>query len=400
MGEFDYLYKYDIQNKINKIAKKYKNKKIVIYGAGRFAQYLFENYDFSKLNIVAIADNKYNTLANETFCNHKTISPIEINNYNPDLILFLIVDFKLIKRYGKTEIEWILHQNLLDYIKNKIRYGKPKNKTGQKFIFTFWEPKEKMPAYIKLCLNTWKKFLPEYEIIILDYSNLDEWLGYKYYDEYLYKTFSLPMQADAIRIALLNKYGGIWLDADTIITSHNVEKIFAQEAEVTMISTHLAFISAKKNAKVIVNWLKKIKRNIFLHKIYKCFINYSNFIFSIKTMSTLEHCTLFGNSIINCYTTKTSKKHLNCLNRLDIYALPENNFYNELGKENEGVKKYLNFYFENDYSDYVFLNTQGIIMLHNSWTPNEYKKMSKEEFLKQNNTLSKILLKLNGEYND
>ena len=38
-----------------------------------------------------------------------------------------------------------------------------KKQTDKKYIFTFWEPKSKIPAYIQLCMDTWKKFLPEYE---------------------------------------------------------------------------------------------------------------------------------------------------------------------------------------------------------------------------------------------
>ena len=39
---------------------------------------------------------------------------------------------------------------------------------------------------------------------------------------------SLPIQADAIRVALLKKYGGIWMDADTIITSGEFLKNFGK----------------------------------------------------------------------------------------------------------------------------------------------------------------------------
>ena len=56
-----------------------------------------------------------------------------------------------------------------------------------KRIFTFWEPIDNMPEYISLCIETWKKFLPEYEIVLLDYNNLDKWLGTNYYDKNLYK---------------------------------------------------------------------------------------------------------------------------------------------------------------------------------------------------------------------
>ncbi len=37
---------------------------------------------------------------------------------------------------------------------------------------------------------------------------------------------------------------------------------------------------------------------------------------------------------------------------------------------------------------------EELFLLHNSWTPKEFKLMSKEEFLKINNTLANILQKI------
>ena len=47
-----------------------------------------------------------------------------------------------------------------------------------------------------------------------------------------------------IRAGILYRHGGIWLDADTIITSSDIRKIFDIEADFMMINAHLAFIKA------------------------------------------------------------------------------------------------------------------------------------------------------------
>ncbi|EIV6317646.1 hypothetical protein L9S93_001830, partial [Campylobacter coli] len=49
----------------------------------------------------------------------------------------------------------------------------------------------------------------DYRVVILDYSNLHNFLPKDFYDESLYENFSLPKQADAIRAAVLYLYGGI-----------------------------------------------------------------------------------------------------------------------------------------------------------------------------------------------
>ena len=37
---------------------------------------------------------------------------------------------------------------------------------------------------------------------------------------------SRMVQSDAIRVAILNKFGGIWMDADTIILNDEIIKYF------------------------------------------------------------------------------------------------------------------------------------------------------------------------------
>ena len=48
---------------------------------------------------------------------------------------------------------------------------------NKQYIFTFWEPRGKIPGYLNLCIKTWTKFLPEYIVIILDYNKAKEYLG-------------------------------------------------------------------------------------------------------------------------------------------------------------------------------------------------------------------------------
>lgn len=182
-------------------------------------------------------------------------------------------------------------------------------------IFTFWEPKEKMPAYIRLCIATWKNFLHESEIVLLDYSNLDEWLGKDFYDEVLYKDFSLPKQADAIRCALLKKYGGLWLDADTILTSSKIQDYLMIDSELVTIAKHLAFIKADKNSVILDKWCRKIKHNIHFYKKRKSKEDKLHYLMQSilhpRLCKNLENWDYLGNSILHkLLKTKNKKKFL------------------------------------------------------------------------------------------
>lgn len=254
-------------------------------------------------------------------------------------------------------------------------------------LFTFWEPKEKMPAYIRLCMQTWKKFLPECEVVLLDYSNLEEWLGKDVYDEILFRDFSLPKQADAIRCALLKKYGGLWLDADTILTSPQVKDYLMIDSELVMISKHLAFIKANNNSKIIADWYNQIQYNLKFYKDVKYQNNAVQKILHPRRYSRMENWDYLGNYILHKMLKTKNKKKFFSIDRMEINALPELN-----NKNNDNlVENYQNFYFENDYSQDVIKNTKGIILLHNSWTPQQFLEMNEEEFLSRNNTLSNVL---------
>ena len=79
-----------------------------------------------------------------------------------------------------------------------------------------------MPGYLNLCIKTWKKFLPDYHIKLLDYKSAKIYLGEGIFSNIFCEDMTLPIQVDAIRVALLKKYGGIWMDADTIILSKDI----------------------------------------------------------------------------------------------------------------------------------------------------------------------------------
>lgn len=93
---------------------------------------------------------------------------------------------------------------------------KPINLTAPKIIWSYWEnkPGSTRPEYIDLCLETFYKHNPDFKINILNEKTLYDYLPNIRQD---INKLSLAHKSDYIRIVLLEKYGGIWLDADTIV---------------------------------------------------------------------------------------------------------------------------------------------------------------------------------------
>lgn len=243
-----------------------------------------------------------------------------------------------------------------------------------------------MPGYIHLCIKTWKKFLPEYEIHILDFKGVKHYLGNDIFSNIICKNMSLPIQADAIRIALLKKFGGIWMDPDTIITNGEFLNNLGNY-KLVMIggnnTQHMGFIFASNNSKIIDNWFKEIIKRVKNLKKSE----------QVSNSRRKVMWSFLGNGIIDGLLKKNINN--NEFFRLDKYqlnAFPEIKFF--ANSTLNLYQRYTQFYFRKGEPKIILENVKGIIMLHNSWTPRKFKKMNEDEFCKEDIVLSKLLVKI------
>ena len=254
----------------------------------------------------------------------------------------------------------------------------------KKFIFTFWEPKGNIPGYLRLCIKTWKKFLSDFEVIILDYETVKEYLGEVLYSQILFKNMPIAVQSDAIRIAILNKYGGIWIDTDTIILNNELLTKF-NNYELAMIR------EGNTNYHYIGFIYKQIIHRVEIYKyIYanKTDIKISKYFY--KSYKSLRY---LGNKIINNLLKNITGNQFFSLKNIELNALPERSIYkNPLNLSDR--QRYIEFYFKKRNPEIILNNSKEIILLHNSWTPIEYKKMKEKEFLKQDILMSFLIKKV------
>ncbi len=127
-NHLDYFKEVNAQKQIDKLAKKYAGKNIVIYGAGIYFQILKNNFDLSKLNIVALADKKFENsedYKNNNFMGYKTITPEELKEFDFDVILVALYDDTSLCNY--LEYDLLINtknegKNVLSIIEPTIRY--------------------------------------------------------------------------------------------------------------------------------------------------------------------------------------------------------------------------------------------------------------------------------------
>lgn len=116
----------------------------------------------------------------------------------------------LISYYEKKELE---HFNI-----------KPKkNFLNNKIIWQYWAQgfnSEQLPDIVKICRASVEKHKADYQVILLDDKNIDEYLELPTFIQEKRKNsnFKHAFFADLIRLGLLTTYGGVWLDATILMT--------------------------------------------------------------------------------------------------------------------------------------------------------------------------------------
>lgn len=248
-------------------------------------------------------------------------------------------------------------------------------------IFAFWESKETMPAYLELCQETWSKNIPNCRIHVLNYSNLYYYIGDTYNLDDL-KKISFAMQSDIISAAVLEKFGGLFLDIDCIVTA-NLFDIFNKISHNKLISfgdplnysIHLAVLYCKNpNNPILTKWRTEAQ-------------------IRLKNLPENFDWSYFGNSIMNPLIRQDKNKNSFILDRKVSGNILESSV---LGNDRDkSIEYYRHFYF-NPYLSFnknsLKLVRCGVISLHNSWTPQNYKQIKdKSEFLQQEIPLSSML---------
>lgn len=216
-----------------------------------------------------------------------------------------------------------------------------------------------MPPYIKLCMKTWK-----FDYTVLNYDNLND---YTSLDILSLQKFTLPQVADIVRVHVLRDNGGYWIDTDTIMLKNELpkENMIGNPVERTQTIGYL--YTPFVNDPLFVEWAK-FQDNVIQNKYPP-----------------------FGwNAVGNAFTDTYVKEHK------EVTIADVTNCWAEtymISGDMPRWKKYGQFYFEQNYHKWDLRDT-NMLMLHNSWTPCWYKRLSESEVLGQTRTLSNILKEL------
>ncbi|NLF83438.1 MAG: hypothetical protein GX568_05595 [Candidatus Gastranaerophilales bacterium] len=127
------LKEQNFDKRIDELAEKYRDKKILLYGAGSAFIAICQLYNLSRLNIIGIADIRF---ANQgECCGYKAFCPFDIHELSPDIVLVTIPDYAqatdffendIFPKYGVFEYESIFPEINTDsnntYIPSTLEY--------------------------------------------------------------------------------------------------------------------------------------------------------------------------------------------------------------------------------------------------------------------------------------
>jgi len=78
-----------------------------------------------------------------------------------------------------------------------------------------------MPELAKMCIESWKKFLPDYELMLWNEDNFD--VSSLKFTRQAYEKRKFAFVTDYVRLYALKNYGGVYMDTDVEITK-NIDK--------------------------------------------------------------------------------------------------------------------------------------------------------------------------------
>ncbi len=141
-----------------------------------------------------------------------------------------------------------------------------------KKIWTYWDnpdkPVQQLPKSVKLCMETWAKHNPDYEITLLTKAN---YKGYVTIPEDIkshpHFNDSPARFSDLIRLYVLEEHGGIWIDASVLVKEPFDKWLFPKYAEFA--GYYMGSITEDPKSPVLESWFLAANKGSKFIKLWK-----------------------------------------------------------------------------------------------------------------------------------
>lgn len=209
--------------KYEKFITQIGDKKLYLWGAGKRAVKMCEL--LKNIEIVSIIDNDREKCGDKLECSYEKIPIISLNQFinrvkeNRDIVLLITTAFyvqDIIEQLNKERELDNLECYVLNYLIDtfnvpKFSFTEGKEKIPKKIHYCWFGEKE-IPNKLVKCIDSWKKYCPDYEIIRWDENNYD--VEKNNYMKQAYQNKKWGFVPDYARLDILYTEGGIYLDTD------------------------------------------------------------------------------------------------------------------------------------------------------------------------------------------
>lgn len=214
------------------------NKKIVCIGAGQLFSDMFTIFENDVLErIIAVADNKnISTVKSVASYEFKIDKITDIKDQFSDGKKYCILIttmyarslFEQLNTYKElTDVDCYIY-TLMSITTEEYKYV-PTQKTQMipKIIHWCWFGGEQIPDENLKCIESWKRFCPDYEIIKWTEDSFD--IGKCEYAKQAYNNGKWAFVSDFARLDIIYNYGGIYLDTDVELVK-NLDELLMCDA--------------------------------------------------------------------------------------------------------------------------------------------------------------------------
>jgi hypothetical protein len=267
-------------------------------------------------------------------------------------------------------------------------------KISENTIWSYWEQGvDEIYPFYKLCIKTWIKKNPFHNIIIIDKYNIYNYLTREELPPNWEKIKVIQLKSDFVRLALLVKYGGIWMDISTICIKP-INTVFKQEKSIEGFALRRYdnnnelsvfeswFITGKKDSKIIKKWrnelLKAFGNSKSVEEMYKKY-------FDDVDLQKIEYgwYLTIVRVLMKQIQFEEEIKYL-YYNDSNIYGAEETAFLHYDKNSN------INFLEEND--DFInIVEKSGTPILKFTGSGGELKKLKETDFYNKNTVIFKLL---------
>ncbi len=247
----------------------------------------------------------------------------------------------------------------------------------------FWEG-IRPPEYLAWCVSSWRNFINLDDVLFLNHSNVSKYLGDLVSVDSL-RHFSFAKQSDIVSAAFLYKFGGMFLDVDTIFVNDRCEQftnidltddkfVFFGNAAISGI--HVGVLASSIGGTIVSNWQDVL---------FERTLNWRKD----------DNWAYVANQILYPLIVKSSALEEKWT-RIDTAAslfTPEVQFSENHDAGNR--EKYEHFWFKQNVEPSLLTRivdeSHGILALHNSWTPRHYAQLVGSNLVESPTTLSALL---------